>query len=69
MAGPGLSKGHARISVMAEQETVVASWRTSLPGRVLSRLFSRRFLEALTQAHHAGRLRFFGHEEPVRTLT
>jgi len=31
-----------------------------LPVRVLSRLFRRRFLEALGQAHTAGRLRFFG---------
>ena len=31
-----------------------------LPVRVLSRLFRRRFLEELDQAHHDGRLRFFG---------
>jgi len=31
-----------------------------LPVRVLSRLFRRRFLEALVQAHAQGRLRFFG---------
>jgi hypothetical protein len=31
-----------------------------LPVRVLSRLFRRRFLEALAQAHHAGQLQFFG---------
>jgi rubrerythrin len=31
-----------------------------LPVRVLSRLFRRRFLEALEQAHGAGRLQFFG---------
>jgi len=31
-----------------------------LPVRVLSRLFRRRFLEALLQAHDAGELRFFG---------
>ncbi|MGJ7511490.1 IS91 family transposase [Variovorax sp. GT1P44] len=31
-----------------------------LPVRVLSRLFRRRFLEELQNAHHAGRLRFFG---------
>ncbi|MGC8590817.1 IS91 family transposase [Acidithiobacillus sp.] len=31
-----------------------------LPVRVLSRLFRRRFLEALRQAHHAGQLQFFG---------
>jgi putative transposase/transposase-like zinc-binding protein len=31
-----------------------------LPVRVLSRLFRRRFLEALTAAHHGGRLQFFG---------
>ena len=31
-----------------------------LPVRVLSRLFRRRFLEALAQAHQAGQLKFFG---------
>jgi hypothetical protein len=31
-----------------------------LSGRVLSRLFRRRFLEALEQARRLGRLRFFG---------
>jgi hypothetical protein len=31
-----------------------------LPVRVLSRLFRRRFLEALVQAHGTGRLQFFG---------
>jgi hypothetical protein len=31
-----------------------------LPVRVLSRLFRRRFLEALAQAHQAGQLQFFG---------
>ena len=31
-----------------------------LPVRVLSRLFRRRFLQGLTQAHDAGELRFFG---------
>jgi hypothetical protein len=31
-----------------------------LPVKVLSRLFRRRFLEALLQAHDAGELRFFG---------
>ena len=31
-----------------------------LPVRVLSRLFRRRFLEALAKAHAAGQLRFFG---------
>jgi len=31
-----------------------------LPVRVLSRLFRRRFLEALADAHHRGRLQFFG---------
>jgi hypothetical protein len=33
-----------------------------LPVRVLSRLFRRRFLEELEQAHRAGRLRFFGED-------
>lgn len=40
-----------------------------LPVRVLSRLFRRRFLEALSQAHRAGQLQFFGDhaalKEPV----
>jgi hypothetical protein len=31
-----------------------------LPVRVLSRLFRRRFLEALEEAHRAGKLQFFG---------
>ena len=31
-----------------------------LPVRVLSRLFRRRFLEAIEQAHRAGQLQFFG---------
>jgi len=31
-----------------------------LPVRVLSRLFRRRFLEALNQAHRTGALQFFG---------
>jgi hypothetical protein len=40
-------------------------WVSCKPGfflsvRVLSRLFRRRFLEALGQLHRAGRLRFFG---------
>ena len=40
-------------------------WVACRPGfflsvRVLSRLFRRRFLEALQQAHHHGRLQFFG---------
>jgi hypothetical protein len=40
-------------------------WLACKPGfflsvRVLSRLFRRRFLEALTQAHRAGQLKFFG---------
>jgi hypothetical protein len=33
-----------------------------LPVRVLSRLFRRRFLEELEQAHRAGRLRFLGEQ-------
>jgi hypothetical protein len=41
------------------------SWLACRPGfflsvRVLSRLFRRRFLEELEQAHRAGRLQFFG---------
>ena len=35
-----------------------------LPVRVLSRLFRRRFLEALQQAHRDGRLQFFGEHAP-----
>jgi len=40
-------------------------WVSCKPGfflsvRVLSRLFRRRFLEALEQAHHSGKLQFFG---------
>jgi hypothetical protein len=40
-------------------------WVSCKPGfflsvRVLSRLFRRRFLEALAEAHRAGRLQFFG---------
>jgi hypothetical protein len=36
-----------------------------LPVRVLSRLFRRRFLEALAQAHRSGRLQFFGEYTPL----
>src|SRR5579872_7112092 len=36
-----------------------------LPVRVLSRLFRRLFLEQLTAAHEAGRLRFFGDHAPL----
>ena len=36
-----------------------------LPVRVLSRLFRRRFLEALQQAHCNGQLRFFGPHAPL----
>jgi hypothetical protein len=36
-----------------------------LPVRVLSRLFRRLFLEQLTAAHAAGRLRFFGDHTPL----
>lgn len=40
-------------------------WVSCKPGfflsvRVLSRLFRRRFLETLEQAHRAGKLQFFG---------
>jgi hypothetical protein len=46
-------------------------WVACKPGfflsvRVLSRLFRRRFLEALTQVHQAGQLKFFG--EHVRLV-
>jgi len=40
-----------------------------LPVRVLSRLFRRCFLEALDQAHRAGKLRFFGDEAPLADAT
>jgi hypothetical protein len=36
-----------------------------LPVRVLSRLFRRRFLDALQQGHRDGRLRFFGEHAPL----
>jgi Putative transposase/Transposase zinc-binding domain len=36
-----------------------------LPVRVLSRLFRRLFLKALTAAHKAARLSFFGHHAPL----
>jgi hypothetical protein len=36
-----------------------------LPVRVLSRLFRRLFLEKLSAAHEAGRLRFFGDHAPL----
>jgi len=36
-----------------------------LPVRVLSRLFRRRFLEELDQAHRTGRLQFFGEHAPL----
>ena len=37
-----------------------------LPVRVLSRLFRRRFLEELDQAHRSGRLQFFGEHAAAR---
>ncbi len=36
-----------------------------LPVRVLSRLFRRRFVEELAQAHALGELRFFGEHAPL----
>jgi len=39
--------------------------RFFLPVRVLSRLFRRRFLERLAQAHAAGKLAFFGELAPL----
>jgi hypothetical protein len=36
-----------------------------LPVRVLSRLFRRRFIEALAHAHRRGELRFFGEHAPL----
>ena len=40
-----------------------------LPVRVLSRLFRRRFLEELEQAHRAGRLQFFGEDAVLANIT
>jgi len=40
-----------------------------LPVRVLSRLFRRRFLEELTQAHRAGSLQFFGEHAQLADAT
>ena len=40
-----------------------------LPVRVLSRLFRRRFLEELEQAHRAGRLQFFGEDAALANIT
>ena len=40
-----------------------------LPVRVLSRLFRRRFLEELSQAHRAGQLQFFGEYAPLVDAT
>jgi hypothetical protein len=40
-----------------------------LPVRVLSRLFRRRFLEALAQAHQAGWLKFFGEHARLADAT
>jgi hypothetical protein len=40
-----------------------------LPVRVLSRLFRRRFLTGLTDAHAAGRLAFFGELDPLCNRT
>jgi hypothetical protein len=40
-----------------------------LPVRVLSRLFRRRFLEALDQAHRSGQLQFFGEYAPLSDLS
>ena len=40
-----------------------------LPVRVLSRLFRRRFLEELEQAHRAGRLQFFGEHAALADAT
>ena len=40
-----------------------------LPVRVLSRLFRRRFLEELEQAHRAGRLQFFGEDVALANIT
>ena len=40
-----------------------------LPVRVLSRLFRRRFVEALEQAHRSGQLQFFGEYAPLADAT
>ncbi|MBK9351992.1 MAG: IS91 family transposase, partial [Sulfuritalea sp.] len=49
-------------------------WVSCRPGfflsvRVLSRLFRRRFLEALAQAHQAGQLKFFGEHARLADAT
>ena len=49
-------------------------WVACKPGfflsvRVLSRLFRRRFLEALTQVHQAGQLKFFGEHARLADAT
>ena len=49
-------------------------WVACKPGfflsvRVLSRLFRRRFLEALTQVHQAGQLKFFGEHAQLADAT
>jgi hypothetical protein len=49
-------------------------WVACKPGfflsvRVLSRLFRRRFLEALAQAHQAGQLKFFGEHAQLADAT
>jgi hypothetical protein len=40
-----------------------------LPVRVLSRLFRRRFIEAMEKLHRAGQLRFFGEDERLAEAT
>src|SRR5437762_1103482 len=50
------------------------SWIACRPGffpsvRVLSRLFSRRFLEELQRVHQAGKLKFFGEHVALAEAT
>jgi hypothetical protein len=59
--GGGLSLGGER--------WVVCKRGFFLSVRVLSRLFRRRFLEALWQAHTAGQLQFFGEYVPLSDAT
>jgi hypothetical protein len=56
--GGGLSPDH--------QRWIAAKRRFLLPVKVLSRLFRRLMIEALTQAHTDGSLQFFGDLAPLR---
>jgi hypothetical protein len=63
VGGARIGAVRARISVMiigAPQCRQMKAGLVSGTVRVLSRLFRRCFLEALTEAHRGGRLQFFG---------